>query len=253
MTISGNFPLAEQPDQPDADPIGWGDWGNLPYDDSLDSLFGDANEVEVYTYPSLIQQLEVAKHFLEEQGWQLGDNSVITYHGSAANMSLSEVFGKEVIHIDPDDELMESLRKEGLVALTQTFEEYINQMPEDTQIGLLFLYNSVPVDEAALRRVQQGGVVMANNWHGYANEMMTRESFELLAVIENGTNRTVTGDEATMMSGTQTHIIQPGGMINTNPSADDIEAARDDPLSVVETVCKNTENVWIFRKKKASE
>lgn len=251
MSISGDFP----PTGEGGDTAGW---SGSPEDDAsldnfLNSFPSEDAERKVYVLEGLVQQLKEAKRFIESQGWRPGEDSVITYHGSAADTSLSMVFGNKVVHIDPDSASMEALKKEGLIAETKTFEEYLEQLPPDTQIDLLFLYNSTSVDDAALARVRQGGIVMANNWHGYADEMVKKDGFVLLAVIEDATNRIVTGNEASGMPVTQTYIMEPGGMTNKNPSNDEIEVAKRDPLRTVLVEYKNTENLWIFMRKKDSE
>ncbi len=252
MSISGDFPPTDRGD----DAVDWLGLTNDSPDDSLDDFlnsFPEGAEKEVYILDALVQQLKEAKRFIESQGWRPDEGSVITYHGSAADASLSSVFGDKVVHIDPDSASMEALKREGLIAETKTFEEYLEQLPPNTQIDLLFLYNSTSVDDTALARVRQGGIVMANNWHGYADEMMKKDGFELLAVIEDGTNRTVTGNEARGILVTQTYIMKPGGTINKNPSDDEIDATKGDPLCTVWVECENTENLWIFMRKKDSE
>ena len=55
---------------------------------------------------------------------------------------MAEVFGDQVVHIDPDSKALAWLQKKGFRTKQMTIEDYIANMPDGEKIGMILSYNA---------------------------------------------------------------------------------------------------------------
>lgn len=199
-------------------------------------------EVRPYSSESGKQMLLTLRHVIPD----ITEDSHILYPGSAADTQLADVFGGNVIHIDPDDKPMEALRKIGLQTETTTFEDYLKKQPADVKIDLIFSHNAGDVPEEALQKLREGGYIIANNWHGSANALGENEDLELLCAINPGENTLIDVETAKEGFGTTQLAITREGKVISNSDA--IAALPEGTFTLIEQE-NNTEARWLFRKK----
>lgn len=70
-------------------------------------------------------------------GWQEDPNQLILYPGSNSDRTMAEVFGDQVVHIDPDSKALALLQKKGFRTKQMTIEDYIANMPDGEKIGMI--------------------------------------------------------------------------------------------------------------------
>ena len=104
-------------------------------------------------------------------GWQEDPNQLILYPGSNSDRTMTEVFGNQVVHIDPDDKALALLQKKGFRTEQMTIEDYIANMSDREKVGMILSYNAGLVPDSALERLREGGIILANNWHGSADDL----------------------------------------------------------------------------------
>lgn len=118
-----------------------------------------------------------------KQDFAIARGSSVLYPGSSTHVGVARVFGKEhVIHVDPEEGAVRTLRAAGYLAVQQRVEDYAPAAPADVLVALNS-YGS-PTAEAIERQVRFGGMIIANNWTSWAHELNQLSSHtRLLAAI----------------------------------------------------------------------
>lgn len=216
--------------------------------ESLESSYQFESREEVETKPYSYDMDTISLRTIKTAMPDITEESVIVYPGSAADTGAAEVFGRGVVHIDPDESSISSMQQAGYVGIPSTFEEYLAAMPADQQIDVIYSHNAGLVPAEALARLRQGGYVIANNWHGSANDMGEKPDFELVTAVASGTTETIPADQAQRGLGTYEIAIVRGARMVTD--SQEIEAIRNDPgVIITDDNYKNTEAQFLFRKK----
>lgn len=153
--------------------------GDLDDTDSFDIAFLQ-NKKETYFYPNVAKALGK----LRECMTNIDDTSVILYPGSNSDETFASVFGSGVIHVDPDEHAMDVMREKGYNVAEMTIEEYVSNMPEEGRVDVVFSYNSGLVPQELLDKISAGCYVIANNWHGSANDLSNNPNFTLVCAID---------------------------------------------------------------------
>lgn len=213
--------------------------------DDLDALFIPEGKREAYINPDLRDQLNCVKAFIEKNfpGWQKDDsNRLILYPGSNSDGTMADVFGDRVVHVDSDGHALGFLERKNLETKHMRIEEYIDAMPEEQQIDMLLSYNAGSVSESALERLREGGIVLANNWHGSADDLYAKEGLEMVGAVVYESKEFVADEEAESLLGTEQFVYTPGG-IKPNPTEEERAAG-----TVFEQY-RSPDTLWIFCKK----
>jgi len=200
-----------------------------------------------YVNQELLAHLKVAKHEIIRLGWQGDPSQLILYPGSNSDRTMTEVFGNQVVHIDPDDKALVLLQKKGFCTEQMTIEDYIANMSDREKIGMILSYNAGLVSDSALERLREGGIILANNWHGSADDLHSKKGLELIGAVVQGTEDFVTGPTAENLLGMQCFVYSAGGHVNENPTEEEIGQARADADVVFEEY-RSSDSLWIFRK-----
>lgn len=120
-------------------------------DNILNNLQQQAEKLGVYIKPELRVHLQVAKsEIIDRIGWQDDPNQLILYPGSSSDRTMADVFGNQVIHIDPDGNALAWLQDEGLRTEQTTIEDYIAHMSDGEKIDMILSYNAGLVPDSAL-------------------------------------------------------------------------------------------------------
>lgn len=189
----------------------------------------------------------MAKRETIRLGWQGDPSQLILYPGSNSDRTMTEVFGNQVVHIDPDDKALVLLQKKGFCTEQMTIEDYIANMSDREKIGMILSYNAGLVSDSALERLREGGIILANNWHGSADDLHSKKGLELIGAVVQGTEDFVTGPTAENLPGMQCFVYSAGGHVNENPTEEEIGQARADADVVFEEY-RSPDSLWIFRK-----
>lgn len=200
-----------------------------------------------YVNQELLAHLKVAKRETIRLGWQGDPSQLILYPGSNSDRTMTEVFGNQVVHIDPDDKALVLLQKKGFCTEQMTIEDYIANMSDREKIGMILSYNAGLVSDSALERLREGGIILANNWHGSADDLHSKKGLELIGAVVQGTEDFVTGPTAENLLGMQCFVYSAGGHVNENPTEEEIGQARADADVVFEEY-RSSDSLWIFRK-----
>ena len=137
--------------------------GSAPVDADLDRVSESMEKRGAYVNQELLAHLKVAKYEIIRLGWQEDPSQLILYPGSNSDRTMTEVFGNQVVHIDSDDKALALLQKKGLRTEQMTIEDYIANMSYGEQIGMILSYNAGLVPDSALERLEEGGIILANN------------------------------------------------------------------------------------------
>ena len=164
-----------------------------------------------YVNQELLAHLKVAKHEIIRLGWQEDSNQPILYPGSNSDRTMTEVFGNQVVHIDPDDKALALLQKKGFPTEQMTIEDYVANMSDGEKIGIILSYNAGLVPGSALERLQEGGIILANNWYGSADDLHSKKGLELIGAVVQGTEDFVTGPTAENLLGMQCFVYSLPG------------------------------------------
>lgn len=189
----------------------------------------------------------MAKREIIRLGWQGDPSQLILYPGSNSDRTMTEVFGNQVVHIDPDDKALALLQKKGFRTEQMTIEDYIVNMSDREKVGMILSYNAGLVPDSALERLREGGIILANNWHGSADDLHSKKGLELIGAVVQGTEDFVTGPTAENLLGMQCFMYSVGGHVNENPTEEEIEQARAGAGIVFEEY-RSPDSLWIFRK-----
>ena len=182
-------------------------------------------------------------------GWQEDPNQLILYPGSNSDRTMTEVFGDQVVHIDPDSKALALLQKKGFRTKQMTIEDYIANMPDGEKIGMILSYNAGLVPDSALERLQEGGIILANNWHGSADNLHNKKGLELIGAVVQGSEDFVTIQAAESLLGKVQYLDNgPNGYVNCDPTEEQLEQARAGAGIVFEEY-RSPDSLWIFRKK----
>ena len=170
----------------------------------------------------------------------------VLYPGSSKHAGVGRVFGQDkVVHVDPDTNAMEVMASHGYAVQAGRLEDYL---PE-RQFDLIISYNAGTLEPPELERLLvPGGYVIANNWHGSANNLSFDGHFRLLGAvlpsIHDGTVRDV--DEATDGLGTTRLAVTREGEV---VSGDDID---ESTMSVMENE-KSPDGLFLFKHEEPNE
>lgn len=157
------------------DQLNEGDRERDLYDDIFSDFQQQLEKRETYIKEELLAHLKVAKREIICLGWQEDPNQLILYPGSNSDRTMTEVFGNQVVHIDPDGNALVLLKNKGFPTEQMTIEDYIANMPDEREIGIILSYNAGLVPDSALERLQEGGIILANNWHGSADDLHSKK------------------------------------------------------------------------------
>ena len=105
--------------------------------DDLDALFIPEGKREAHIKEELLAHLKVAKREIIRLGWQEDSSQLILYPGSNSDRTMTEVFGNQVVHIDPDGNALALLKNKGFPTEQMTIEDYIANMPDGEKIGTM--------------------------------------------------------------------------------------------------------------------
>ena len=119
------------------DQLNEGDRERDLYDDIFSDFQQQLEKRETYIKEELLAHLKVAKREIIRLGWQEDPNRLILYPGSNSDRTMTEVFGNQVVHIDPDDKALALLQKKGFRTEQMTIEDYIANMPDGEKIGTM--------------------------------------------------------------------------------------------------------------------
>ena len=115
--------------------------------------------------PELVATLSELK-----RRFSIPDTAQVLDSGSNTNVAVSSAFGKEgATHLDPDEQAMGLLKEHGYRTVTSTMEDYSPQEPFDVLVGM----NSygTPTADTLKRLVKPGGLIIANNYTGWAHDI----------------------------------------------------------------------------------
>ena len=222
--------------------------GELAEDSDLSRVYNQAKKREAYIKEELLAHLKVAKREIICLGWQEDPNQLILYPGSNSDRTMAEVFGDQVVHIDPDSKALAWLQKKGFRTKQMTIEDYIANMPDGEKIGMILSYNAGLVPDSALERLQEGGIILANNWHGSADNLHNKKGLELIGAVVQGSEDFVTVQAAESLLGKVQYLDNgPNGYVNCDPTEEQLEQARAGTGIVFEEH-RSPDSLWIFRK-----
>ena len=112
----------------------------------------------------------VEKLRMIRQWFDISEDSTVVYPGSATDIDVARVFGKNnVTHIDPDSAACQALVEHGYAAVSSRIEDYAPAIPFDVMIALNS-YGRLSQGEVA-RLVRPGGYIIANNYTGWATDL----------------------------------------------------------------------------------
>ena len=222
--------------------------GELAEDSDLSCVYNQVKKREAYIKEELFAHLKVAKREIIRLGWQEDPNRLILYPGSNSDRTMTEVFGNQVVHIDPDSKALALLQKKGFRTEQMTIEDYIANMPDGERIGMILSYNAGLVPDLALKRLQEGGIILANNWHGSADNLHNKKGLELIGAVVQGSEDFVTVQAAESLLGKVQYLDNgPNGYVNCDPTEEQLEQARAGAGIVFEEY-RSPDSLWIFRK-----
>ena len=221
--------------------------GSAPVDADLDRVSESMEKRGAYVNQELLAHLKVAKYEIIRLGWQEDPNRLILYPGSNSDRTMTEVFGNQVVHIDPDDKALALLQKKGFRTEQMNIKDYVANMSDGEQIGIILSYNAGLVPDSALERLQEGGIILANNWHGSADDLHSKKGLELIGAVVQGTEDFIAGPTAENLLGMQCFVYSAGGHVNENPTEEEIGQARADADVVFEEY-RSPDSLWIFCK-----
>lgn len=223
--------------------------GELVEDSDLSRVYNQAEKRGAYIKEELLAHLKVAKREIIRLGWQEDPNQLILYPGSNSDRTMAEVFGDQVVHIDPDSKALALLQKNGFRTEQMTIEDYIANMPDGEKIGMILSYNAGLVPDSALERLQEGGIILANNWHGSADDLHSKKGLELIGAVVQDTEDFVTVQAAESLLGkVQCYLGDgPNGYVDYDPTEEQLEQARASAGTVFEEY-RSPDSLWIFRK-----
>jgi hypothetical protein len=222
--------------------------GELAEDSDLSRVYNQAEKRETYIKEELLAHLKVAKREIICLGWQEDPNQLILYPGSNSDRTMAEVFGNQVVHIDPDGNALALLQNKGFRTEQMTIEDYVANMSDGEQIGIILSYNAGLVPDLALKRLQEGGIILANNWHGSADNLHNKKGLELIGAVVQGSEDFVTVQAAESLLGKVQYLDNgPNGYVNCDPTEEQLEQARAGAGIVFEEY-RSPDSLWIFRK-----
>ena len=222
--------------------------GELAEDSDLSCVYNQVKKREAYIKEELFAHLKVAKREIIRLGWQEDPNRLILYPGSNSDRTMTEVFGNQVVHIDPDDKALALLQKKGFRTEQMTIKDYVANMSDGEQIGIILSYNAGLVPDSALERLQEGGIILANNWHGSADNLHSKKGLELIGAVVQDTEDFVTVQAAESLLGKVQYLDNgPNGYVNYDPTEEQLEQARASAGIVFEEY-RSPDSLWIFRK-----
>lgn len=207
------------------DQLNEGDRERDLYDDIFSDFQQQLEKRETYIKEELLAHLKVAKREIIRLGWQ-----------------------EDPVHIDPDDKALALLQKKGFRTEQMTIEDYIANMPDGEKIGMILSYNAGLVPDLALKRLQEGGIILANNWHGSADNLHNKRGLELIGAVVQDTEDFVTVQAAESLLGKVQYLDNgPNGYVNYDPTEEQLEQARAGAGIVFEEY-RSPDSLWIFRK-----
>lgn len=211
----------------------------------LGEIAGSATE-KTYLMPDVIRALSILSNHME-----LPESPTILYPGSAADRTLASAFGDRVTHIDPDENSMNGLRSDNLLAVTSTFEDYLAAMEDtpSTSIDCIFSYNAGLVPQEAIKKLRPGGYIIANNWHGSANALGDdKNNLEIIGAVNPGDSTFIESFRARDGLGCTRLAVTKAGRVVYDEQ--EIAHLPEDSYTTMSNP-KNTETLWLYRKIKS--
>lgn len=144
----------------------------------------DTTRMEAEIHPDLVKSYEAFRDHMQPK-------ADVIYHPCSANdVSPSEVFpSSHVIYADLDENAMNALARAGYDARVT---DVLTFDPGD--VDILFLLNPAISPEVPSSYVIDGGFVVANDYHGTANWLHSRDEFEIKAIIKKGVGEVIFDD-----------------------------------------------------------
>lgn len=138
--------------------------------ESNPELFGDEEGALTSALRALKEELKIP------------DGARVAYPGSATDIRVASVFGKDnVIHVDPDEAACVALEDAGYYAANVEVEFF---HPYDPLDGIIAINSyGAPTEGVIKRIVKPGGFVITNNYTHWAKELAEVPNVELVASI----------------------------------------------------------------------
>ena len=193
-----------------------------------------------------LRQFELVKQLVD------APDGLKVYLGSARDTALADAYGTDkVVHVDRDTSAIDALRAGGYMGEALDYEVYADSLSGSDTISLLYSENSGLIPDRLLEKLVDGGLVLANDWHGSASDIQTKPGFELLGAVNEAGDKLFSADEAQDAFGMGEYAVGPGGCIIDDQQ--EIEAARNQLGWTIIGQEKNPDFVWVFRKAKQGE
>ncbi len=181
---------------------------------------------------------------------EISTSSTIVYLGSGPDTSLASVYGKSVIHVDADEEQLAAICSAGYRCELADYDEFAAGLEDDTHLDLVYSHNSGLVPESILSKIPSGGYVIANNWHGSANNMGANEDFYIVGAVSPKDQSIISPEDAHRGLGElETAIDMRSAQMRTTVDPVEIEEIRHLNGVIVDSSYKNAEAEWVFCKK----
>lgn len=189
---------------------------------------------ETYELPHRVTSLEKLAQYMNGP-----TEDPILYPGSSGDTSLVSVFGNRVIHVDPDEGYMRSLRSRGCFAVTSTIEGFLKGLGPTDRFWLVYSHNAGTVPEGLLPITRY---VIANNWHGSANHMGQQQEFQVVCAMVPGSSEVMDADNARKGLGLARCAVSREGRVFFGDAISGLEPG----TFTVHEEPKNPEALWLF-------
>jgi len=126
------------------------------------------------------RKVQVLRDLKETLG--LTDTAQIVYPGSSTDVSVARVFGQDnVTHVEPDEGRCKLLIGSGYRAIATRIEDYQPEQPADVIVAFNSYGELTP--DILQGMLNPGGVVIANNYTGWAHDLARMPGMELIAAV----------------------------------------------------------------------
>ncbi len=160
----------------------------------------------------------------------------ICYPGSSIDVSLAQVFGKNVLHIDFQENIVKILQDNGYNAMNDNISTH-NQ-----QHDFVFDSRSQVTASAIDKLVKVDGYVLVENAHAHANYFYDSPEYELIANISTGKKKYKKVKEHYLSSGDTDYYL----FKKKNPETE--QQPEQEAKKELKTSSNSRKNMWGLRK-----